>query len=649
MPGNERNNEMNIAAAPSPEKSKKPGRLLDFFGNKLGMRSASEKYWQQYADYVKADSPEATPQTVEDRATKKTIEAAGETVKTAENKLRAEDAKYEEMLKSTAGEGAAAEFKAVAEADEKLVANEARGAQGELDMVASVEETTSPAENDAEAPALSPEQKAVYEAAFEAMRNYQTTNVELRNAQKKFKELKEKLAPEMYGQLGEVHGLTGRLHEEIKAIAAVPSDKLGVGFVDITSFIDIIERGIPEINEEINKILLNVIDTLDPGMYTGRDLYTREYVTYVTALQTAIDLHCTPELVQKAKHVLFELPKQENIEGGEGVFSRYDELVHLTLERHLMRKIIKKTDNAADVKEIMDVTAEYDNETKVDIIAAVLAWRHDSNAEDLQKNLDTLPLPPNFKIDTYVSAWKRSAEEHRDVATATHLRRVMEVAAKEPEAIEVLTKQFGIKDFGRYDAEMLLRQYQERDNDEEPYGIVVYPESDHNGAFFHDKDKLKKVADDLGDTHLLRIVEANNKIGVVKQLLKLRKKYPSHKFSFAIIGGHGTKDSIQFGSPYEHNNNTSHIHTEDLAGPGAGRTAGFFEKGGTIILESCSTGKSGGIAEKLSEVLGVQVVAPDVPTSTKEINVQVKNGAPHFTIEFEKKESLQMYSAGTKK
>jgi hypothetical protein len=67
----------------------------------------------------------------------------------------------------------------------------------------------------------------------------------------------------------------------------------------------------------------------------------------------------------------------------------------------------------------------------------------------------------------------------------------------------------------------------------------------------------------------------------------------------------------------------------------------FFEDGATIILESCSTGGEGGIAEKMSNVLGKTVIAPQIVSGgISGITVKERGKQPpQFEIDF-------YYSAG---
>jgi hypothetical protein len=69
-------------------------------------------------------------------------------------------------------------------------------------------------------------------------------------------------------------------------------------------------------------------------------------------------------------------------------------------------------------------------------------------------------------------------------------------------------------------------------------------------------------------------------------------------------------------------------------GEGAQQASKFFKNDATIILESCSTGKEGGIGQQLSEALGIKVIAPKEPTSIGRIKSNLDNDRVDFDVEY---------------
>ncbi|KKQ95383.1 MAG: hypothetical protein UT85_C0017G0011 [Candidatus Levybacteria bacterium GW2011_GWA2_40_16] len=211
-----------------------------------------------------------------------------------------------------------------------------------------------------------------------------------------------------------------------------------------------------------------------------------------------------------------------------------------------------------------------------------------------------------------------------------------------PGITKFLTDEFGIKTFAKYPPELLIRQYDEVGSTDLPYGIVLYPRNDHNGAFYHDRAIFEKLLKQLNGRFAIRVIEAESKYEVARALMKLVKRYsPKHKISFAIIGGHGREDLIQFGGTDER----YVLYSQDLLGRGVRKASEFFEQNPTIILASCWTGAPGGIGQELSEALGAKVIASSARTSIRHINARVEDGQVDFDVEYAEAESKKIFDS----
>ena len=80
--------------------------------------------------------------------------------------------------------------------------------------------------------------------------------------------------------------------------------------------------------------------------------------------------------------------------------------------------------------------------------------------------------------------------------------------------------------------------------------------------------------------------------------------------------------------------NRNTLHSRDLTGEGAKRVNRFFVPSPTIVLFSCSTGARGGIGQKLSEVIGAKVIAPEKPTHFQKIKPIFDGDKIDFDIEY---------------
>lgn len=223
------------------------------------------------------------------------------------------------------------------------------------------------------------------------------------------------------------------------------------------------------------------------------------------------------------------------------------------------------------------------------------------------------------------------------VAAEGNLNAINSLEAKHPGACALLQKQFGIADFRRYPEEMLLDQIEDRENRQIPHGLMAMPVADHNGAFSQDKEQFSKFYEQIKGNYLVDIFECQNMRDLAKALLKT-KKGQSSKIPFAILGGHGQKDSIQLGNF----SLARHITTEYLNGDSSKRIKDFFEDDATIILVSCSTGVNEGIGQRLSEKFGLTVIAPNTNTNLAAINShEISPGHLRFDVKYGGGETMQ--------
>lgn len=170
---------------------------------------------------------------------------------------------------------------------------------------------------------------------------------------------------------------------------------------------------------------------------------------------------------------------------------------------------------------------------------------------------------------------------------------------------------------------MLLTQDANRENND-PYGIIMFARSDHNGAMYQISGALEELHRSLHGGYQIRVMEYEGKPQFGRRLLELRKRYGSErKISFALIIEHGSQ--YQIGKL---------LATSELEKQRVRRATDFFEKDATLVLISCSTGKPYGIGHGISDILGMHVIAPDKPTNVNALHVEAKEGKLKFSIEY---------------
>lgn len=214
-----------------------------------------------------------------------------------------------------------------------------------------------------------------------------------------------------------------------------------------------------------------------------------------------------------------------------------------------------------------------------------------------------------------------------------NLQNIHELESAQPGITQYLMDEFGIYNLGRYPIYLLIRQYEQRNNSDLPYGIIIFPRDDNGSAAFYQIDKLlEKVFQSLDGKFALGLFECGSKYDLARAFLKLDHKFgQNRKISFAIIGGHGMVSQIQFGDPEKPRDM---LHQQDLQGQGTKKTVEFFEPNPTVVLLSCETGKDRGIAQAISQ-LGARVIAPNRVTAVKDIQVRtVGDGDLDFTVKY---------------
>lgn len=246
-----------------------------------------------------------------------------------------------------------------------------------------------------------------------------------------------------------------------------------------------------------------------------------------------------------------------------------------------------------------------------------------------------------------ISAWIASTKQAPDSlqrAMDTNMESMQEAEKIRPGAVKFLNEKFGICDFGRYPVELLVRQVDEYENTKIPYGVIVYPEFDDNGAFYYQENLFQKLFNRLSAKLAIRVAEVGDKLDITRTLHRLDSKYGrDNKISFAILGAHGKKDGMTFGNDHWLEKNA--LLTQDLRDSRA-QKGSYFKKGATLILHSCNTGFKNGIGQELSKVLELKVVAPDRDTHISDIAVEFRKGNPKFRVKFGEKAEAKTYTRG---
>ncbi len=252
--------------------------------------------------------------------------------------------------------------------------------------------------------------------------------------------------------------------------------------------------------------------------------------------------------------------------------------------------------------------------------------------------LKSLGVDEEKMLDAWRNVHKQVGSYYYDSQPFEYL---CELEDKEPGAAKILNEEFGINNFNRYPIELLIKQFHERNNNTKPSGIIIYPETDWNGAFLQNKEHFRKLGFQL-EGYSIRFYEVKNIPSLVHTLNRNRHRYGPAEF--LILGGHGSEAGIELGR-----GSGGQVYQADTQLKGANALEQAFVENPTVILISCSTGKLGGIGQSISELgqHGATVLAPSTDTSLKKIDVVLdENGKPNFSVNYYDGEKME-YKAGS--
>lgn len=208
-----------------------------------------------------------------------------------------------------------------------------------------------------------------------------------------------------------------------------------------------------------------------------------------------------------------------------------------------------------------------------------------------------------------------------------------------PEGVMKLHDTFGIRHFGRYPSELLVKQAQHKKatHPDQQYVVVLYPFKDPSGAFYNDPELFSNLAAQLQTTHAMVFTESAHRHELLRRLLLVYREYSGEAelpADMILLGGHGNEHSMEFGTQYPTNQITKYDFKPTTSPPGIDR---LIRKDAPIILASCSTGAPDGLAEWAAGVLGRPITAPDTSTGISDIDVvidtygHIREAYPQYT------------------
>lgn len=280
--------------------------------------------------------------------------------------------------------------------------------------------------------------------------------------------------------------------------------------------------------------------------------------------------------------------------------------------------------------EIFDLFVDNDTDTESD--------KH-YRMENVKKMLEQWGHNP----DALIASWMESDPDRSNGAInsliGANFFNMATLECLRPGSTKKLSEGFGIRNYGRIpDPEtrnhdsLILDQIDGMQDTKKPYGLYAISTNDHNGAFNHIYSLLTRnagfdyypVFKEAGLNE--RIIETDSKDNFFEMLRKMDSVYgqEGNKISFLIVSAHGNPNVISFGD--------SAIIKEDTLKQDFRDLGNLFAPNATMIIDACSTGNIDGIAQAISKVWGITVIAPDGDTSMEKFSIINVNNKFDFQV-----------------
>ena len=268
-------------------------------------------------------------------------------------------------------------------------------------------------------------------------------------------------------------------------------------------------------------------------------------------------------------------------------------------------------------------------------------WSESKVRKFVQEQISQYGVDGEDLLDWWASGPELNPKEYPFCFSNANLGTLQSLENYRPGSVSLLYNEFGIRDFGRYGSaeitDLIIRQCEQIDDKQEPYGLVLSPKHDHLDAlnFISYAGVYNELAE-LSEKGLCNIsfAEVDSSLSAIRMVNKFRKKYG--KMSFMVLEAHGTEMSIQLAED-------EFIEIGDILSRGAASLLDAFTEDATIILNSCSTGAKGGIGEMMAKQ-GIRVIAPNIPTALHTIHAKVdENGKLILDAVYKDSGCLQEY------
>ncbi len=252
---------------------------------------------------------------------------------------------------------------------------------------------------------------------------------------------------------------------------------------------------------------------------------------------------------------------------------------------------------------------------------------HKKGKEMLQPFFDEYDLD----IDKISQSWRRQNIKIENIRK--NIKMIEELEKERPGITKYLLEEFNIANPAFHFKEMLIKQYEQKDDLEIPYGIVaVAPYRHFFPSGLEEVLKINKVGGKSALSKLeenqvaTRIVEFSSSYDLIYHLLKLRNKYNPNeeeekKTKFFIEHSHGRPEYLDNNLNSEER--ISKKNLKDLTEKEREKIKNLFSKSCDFAAFSCFVGTEGGLAQSWSSIVDGNVFAPEEPIGNINMDVRV--------------------------
>jgi hypothetical protein len=265
---------------------------------------------------------------------------------------------------------------------------------------------------------------------------------------------------------------------------------------------------------------------------------------------------------------------------------------------------------------------------------------------------DLVSTKAGFDVTALLKVWERlgvsympSPDDERVFQEIVRTRGLtaLDLEQRNPGIISYLYKQCGLTDFVRYPAELLERQYAERENLDCEWGLAMYARSDWNLALAQQQDALRELAQSTPEI-VTRFVECRNGLDVARRFVSMTEQYGD--FEYGVLSAHGSEESISLGVD---NRVGTRLTVKEISGllknPYAKQKNRLSAEVPVAVL-SCKGGVDGGVAETISKETGSFAVGGSMNANIRSLRVVEDDmGRRRFETRYTQGEAVS-YAAG---